>query len=205
MDVGDRVPLYGRREIKRRSTAGTEATPVQFSAALSFTRTPYKPAVRDYQSRAARPVQGLTSPIISPDGNQVAFVALGDVWVMPIGGAARRVTNDRFVEVDLTWSPDGRSLAYSSDRDGTMDLWVRDIAAGTDRKAAAEATRASWAPRGSEIAYINRDGALAITGRPSQSSRGPSRPAAPLGPRRASSPSRRSSRTRPGFAKAPTS
>jgi len=153
-------------KIKRRSTAGTEATPVQFSAALSFTRTPYKPAVRDYQSRAARPVQGMTSPIISPDGNQVAFVALGDVWVMPIGGAARRVTNDRFVEVDLTWSPDGRSLAYSSDRDGTMDLWVRDIAAGTDRKAAAEATRASWAPRGSEIAYINRDGALAITGRP---------------------------------------
>ena len=67
--------------------------------------------------------------------------------------------------MDPTWSPDGRSIAFSSDRDGTTDLWVRDIASGADKKVASEATKASWAPRGNEIAYINRDGALAITGR----------------------------------------
>jgi len=81
------------------------------------------------------------------------------------GGAARRLTNDRFVETDPTWSPDGRSIAFSSDRDNTRDLWVRDLASGADKKVASEATKASWAPRGTEIAYINRDGALAITGR----------------------------------------
>ena len=67
--------------------------------------------------------------------------------------------------MDPTWSPDGRSIAFSSDRDGTTDLWVRDVASGADKKVASEATKASWAPRGNEIAYINRDGALAITGR----------------------------------------
>lgn len=152
-------------KIKKGSIGGT-ATPIEFTAAVSFARVPYKHAVRDFDSRAAKPVQGITSPVISPDGTQVTFLALGDLWLMPIGGAARRVTNDRFVEMDPTWSPDGRSIAYSSDRDGLMDLWVRDIAAGTDRKVAAEARKASWAPRGNEIAYINRDGAVAITGRP---------------------------------------
>ena len=161
-------------KIKTRGIAGGDAVPIEFIASTSFTRAPYKSAVRDFDSRNAQPVRGITAPIISPDGTEVAFIALGDLWLMPIGpstppgagGAARRLTNDRFVELDPTWSPDGKSIAYSSDRDGTTDLWVRDVASGADRKVAAEATKASWAPRGNEIAYINRDGALAITGRP---------------------------------------
>jgi Tol biopolymer transport system component/imidazolonepropionase-like amidohydrolase len=158
--------------IKQRSITGGEPSTIAFTAPFSFARPPYTHAVRDFDSRSARPVQGIVSPVISPDGTQVAFVALGDLWLMPIastppaaGLPARKLTNDRFVEIDPTWSPDGRSIAYSSDRDGTMDLWVRELASGTDRKVASNARKASWAPRGTEIAYINRDGALAITGR----------------------------------------
>jgi Tol biopolymer transport system component/imidazolonepropionase-like amidohydrolase len=159
-------------KIKKRSLAGAVSV-IEFSAAISFTRTPYKHTVRDFDSRAAQPVRGVAAPVISPDGTQVAFLALGDLWLMPIGastspgtgGAARRLTNDRFVEMDPTWSPDGRSIAYSSDRDGGMDLWVRDIGSGAETKVASGATKAAWAPRGTEIAYIDRAGALAITGR----------------------------------------
>ena len=152
-------------KVKRRSTTGTAATPIEFTAAVSFTRTPYTPMKRDFDARGAQPVRGITSPVISPDGTQVAFLALGDLWLMPIGGTARRLTDDRFVEMDPTWSPDGRSIAFSSDRDGDMDLWVREISSGAEKKVASGATKASWAPRGNEIAYINSDGALAITGR----------------------------------------
>ncbi|HYE89174.1 MAG TPA: LpqB family beta-propeller domain-containing protein [Vicinamibacterales bacterium] len=152
-------------KIKKRSISGDAVTAIDFTAPISFSRTPYKHAVRDHDSRTPRPVQGISTPVLSPDGTQIAFVALGDLWLMPIAGAARKLTNDSFVEMDPTWSPDGRSLAFSADRDGTMDLWVRDLAAGTDRKVATEARKASWAPRGTDIAYINRDGALAITGR----------------------------------------
>ena len=119
------------------------------------------------------------APVISPDGTQVAFAALGDLWLMPIGGEAKRLTNDRFVEMHPTWSPDGRSLAFSSDRDGTMDLWVREVAAAPTARLWSEATKASWAPRGNEIAYITREGAIAITGRRapiSPSIRDPGRP-----------------------------
>jgi len=159
--------------IKRRSITGAAATPVEFTAEISFTRTAYTPMKREFDSRAPQPVRGITAPVISPDGTQVAFLALGDLWLMPIGpstslgtgGSARRLTDDRFVEMDPTWSPDGRSIAFSSDRDGGMDLWVREIASGSETKVASGATKASWAPRGTEIAYINRDGALAITGR----------------------------------------
>ena len=152
-------------KIKKRPIAGGSPSLIDFTAALSFTRTPYQPAVRDFDSRTDRPVRGIMAPAISPDGTQVAFAALGDLWLMPIAGQARQLTNDRFVEMHPTWSPDGRSLAFSSDRDGTMDLWVRELATGADRKVATEATKASWAPRGTEIAYLTRDGTIAITGR----------------------------------------
>ena len=161
-------------KIKKRPIDGGAPSTIEFTAAVSFTRTPYQPAVRDFDSRSERAVRGIMTPVISPDATQVAFVALGDLWLMPIGpstsfgagGQARRLTNDRFVEMHPAWSPDGRSLAFSSDRDGTMDIWVRDLGSGADRKVAAGATKASWAPRGTEIAYITRDGAIGITGRP---------------------------------------
>jgi Tol biopolymer transport system component/imidazolonepropionase-like amidohydrolase len=161
-------------KIKKRTLDGGAPATIEFTAAVSFTRTPYKFAVRDHDSRTERPVRGVMAPVISPDGTQVAFAALGDLWVMPVGpstalgasGQARQLTNDRFVEMQPSWSPDGRSLAYSSDRDGSMDLWVRDLASGADRKVATDATKASWAPRGTEIAYLTREGAVAITGRP---------------------------------------
>jgi Tol biopolymer transport system component/imidazolonepropionase-like amidohydrolase len=160
-------------KIKRRSLGAATATMIEFAAGIAFTRTSYTPMKRDFDARTPQPVRGITSPIISPDGTQVAFLAVGDLWLTPIGpstalgasGVVRRLTNDRFVEMNPTWSPDGRSIAFSSDRDGGMDLWVRDLASGADKKVASGATKASWSPRGSEIAYINRDGALAITGR----------------------------------------
>ncbi len=160
-------------KIKKRSIQGGAPSMIEFTAKVSFTRPPYRRAVRDFDSRAPRPVRGIMAPVISPDGSQVAFAALGDLWLMPIGpstslgtsGTARRLTNDRFVEMDPTWAPDGRSIAFSSDRDGSMDLWVRELESGADRKVASGATKASWAPRGSEIAYITRDGSLAVTGR----------------------------------------
>ncbi len=160
-------------KIKKRSIQGGAATTIEFTAPVSFTRTPYTRAASDFNSRAPRAVRGIMAPVISPDGSQVAFAALGDLWLMPIGpstslgtsAAARKLTNDRFVEMDPTWSPDGRAIAFSSDRDGTMDLWVREIESGVERKVASDAVKAAWAPRGSEIAYMTRDGTLSITGR----------------------------------------
>lgn len=152
-------------KIKKRSLQTGQVEPIEFNATVSFTRAPYARMRRDFDSRAARAVRGVMAPVLSPDGKQVAFAALGDLWVMPIGGAARRITHDRFVEMDPAWSPDGRSLAFSSDRSGTMDLWVHDMQTGAERRLAPDATKASWSPKGQQLVFVTHDGTIRVTGR----------------------------------------
>ena len=56
------------------------------------------------------PVRGIMAPVLSPDGTQVAFAALGDLWVMPIGGAARTL-DQRSLRRDGSDLVTGRPLA----------------------------------------------------------------------------------------------
>ncbi|GAB3755568.1 amidohydrolase family protein [Lysobacter olei] len=61
---------------------------------------------------------------VSPDGRQVAFSLLGDLYRMPItGGAATRVTSGPAWDVQPRFSPDGKELAFTSDRGGGNNLW----------------------------------------------------------------------------------
>lgn len=58
-------------------------------------------------------------PAISPDGKEVCFVYDGDLWVVPFsGGNARRLTNTSAPEWGPHWSPDGKSIAFTSNREG---------------------------------------------------------------------------------------
>ena len=148
-------------KIKTRGVQGGDAVPIEFTAAISFTRTPYKHATRDFDARTPRPVRGIMAPVISPDGTQVAFAALGDLWLMPMASGRRAAPIDqRSIRGDASDLVAGRPVdcAYSSDRDGSMDLWVRESAERRGQKDRAGASKASWAPRGNEIAYINARG-----------------------------------------------
>ena len=84
---------------------------------------------------------GINSPVISPDGKQVAFTALGDLYVVPIGGGKPvNITHDRFLDADPAWSADGTQLAWSTDRGGTLqDIWIHDFKTG--QESAADAHR----------------------------------------------------------------
>src|SRR2546429_5902668 len=84
---------------------------------------------------------------------------------MPIGGKPQRITEDAFIETDPAWSPDGKSLAYSSDRAGSMNIWVRDLQSGADRQVthgSSAAMQSAWSPDGSRIAFSDPEGQIQI-------------------------------------------
>ncbi len=69
---------------------------------------------------------------ISPDGNKVAFCYKGDIYTVPTtGGQAMRLTSGEFYESTPVWSPDSRSIAYATDRNGNFDIYVVDANGGT--------------------------------------------------------------------------
>ncbi|WP_397596583.1 amidohydrolase family protein [Silanimonas sp.] len=61
---------------------------------------------------------------VAPDGRTIVFSMLGDLYRLPIaGGRATRITSGAAWDVQPRFSPDGREIAYTSDRDGGNNLW----------------------------------------------------------------------------------
>jgi len=148
-------------KIKRRSINSNSATPVEFTANLNVGIPHYTRKKRDFDSLAPRKALGIVRPVISPDGKQIAFIAVGDLWVMKIGSKPERVTNDTSAKSDPAWSPDGSKLVYSSDRSGSFNLWIRDMRTGREKQvtdATYAEVGASWSPDGTRIAYVNSEG-----------------------------------------------
>jgi Tol biopolymer transport system component len=151
-------------KIRKRDIQAAAADTIPFSATLQVTRAAgsYTRRRRDFTSVAPRPVLGIVSPKISPDGKQVAFAALGDIYVMPIGGKPVNLTKDAAFDTEPAWSPDGSQLAYSSDKDSEhLQLWIRDMKAGRSRRLTQLTTQpqgAAWSPDGTRIAFFNVDG-----------------------------------------------
>ena len=65
---------------------------------------------------------------VSPDGRTIVFDILGDLYSMPVEGTgtglATRLTSGAAFDMQPRFSPDGRWIAYASDRDGLTNIWV---------------------------------------------------------------------------------
>ena len=151
-------------KIRKRGVDGAAPQTIEFSATLQVTRaaTAYTRRKRDFTSTVPRQVLGIVRPVISPDGTQIAFAAVGDIYVMPVGGKPVNITKDAALDTEPAWSPDGSQLAYSSDKDTDhLQLWVRDMKSGRSRRLTDLTTQpqgAAWSPDGARIAFFNVDG-----------------------------------------------
>ena len=69
---------------------------------------------------------------ISPDGKQIAFSYMGNLYTVPVqGGDAKQLTTNESYEGHPMWSPDGTELAFCSNREGSMDVFIMSADGGT--------------------------------------------------------------------------
>jgi Tol biopolymer transport system component len=170
---GDEILYTADGVIRRRTIGASRARTIPFSAHVSLQRDTYETAHRALEPSGPQSVRGILSPVVAPNGRAVAFVALGDVWIAPlsaasppIAGAPSRITNDEAAELDPAWSPDSGRLAFASDRDGRMQIWVHDFRTNLQKRITDDstgATRPSWSPDGNHVAYLdNNERKLAV-------------------------------------------
>ena len=90
---------------------------------------------------------------VSPDGREIVFDLLGDLYVMPIeGGEARNIASGIAWDMQPKYSPDGRSIAFTSDRGGGDNIWIIDRDGSNPRQVSKETfrlvTQPDWTPDG---------------------------------------------------------
>lgn len=150
--------------LRRRPLSGGAATEIAFTAPVDVQPAKYTKRRRDFDSPKPKPVVGIGSPVLSPDGTKVAFRALNDIYTMTIGQAPQPLTKDDRWKSDPAWSPDGKLLSYSTDRGGKLDIWLRDLATGQDRQLTnlpgAAAVSGSWSRDGKFLAFLDQNGAV---------------------------------------------
>ena len=95
---------------------------------------------------------------VSPDGTRLAFNKGRDIWVYDLSLKSQvRITSDAAIDTNPVWSPDGRRIAFASNRAGDMDIYERS-ADGTGPEAILyrsplAARPMSWSPDGKTLAF----------------------------------------------------
>ena len=122
---------------------------------------------------AARPFNknvggSMSATSVSPDGARLAVTARGEVFNVPAQkGVTRNLTRTPGAhERSADWSPDGKSIAYISDRTGETEIWLQDIEDETKEPVQLTSGNDSyisgiqWAPDGKHILYTDRKNRL---------------------------------------------
>ena len=102
---------------------------------------------------------------VSPNGQTIVFDLAGDIYTMPIaGGQATRITSGPAFDGQPRYSPDGTLIAFTSDRDGTEQVWLMQAAGAHPRKLSTGVSlyaSPDWTPDGDYVVVSKGVGPIA--------------------------------------------
>lgn len=114
-------------------------------------------------------VTRISEPHLSPDGKTVAFTARSvnlaensqprDIYAVSVdGGSPKQLTNGGTINERPRWSPDGKRLAFISNRSGSSQIWLMDADGGGAKQLTSLSTEASgvlWSPDGKALVFTS--------------------------------------------------
>ncbi|MCX6247299.1 MAG: PDZ domain-containing protein [Bacteroidetes bacterium] len=105
----------------------------------------------------------INSSSLSPDGKRVAFDGRGDVWTVPAKtGITKNITRTSGVhERNVNWSPDGRTIAYVSDKTGEDEIYIQNQDGSADpvqitTNADTYKYDMAWSPDGKKLLWADK-------------------------------------------------
>jgi tricorn protease len=111
---------------------------------------------------SAESVRFARTPDVSPGGTTVVFSYLGDLWTMDVAsGQTRHLTMHEKHDINPVFSPDGKQVAFSSNRHGQYDVFVISVEGGKPRRLtfdSADDHPTGWSPDGQSILFSSSRG-----------------------------------------------
>lgn len=115
------------------------------------------PVAGQISAFAPHQLTGMRSIALSADGQQLAFTYRGDIWIAPsAGGRAIPLTSNVEMDDNPVFSPDGKWIAFTSDRAGDNEIYAVSTEGGQPVRLTFNSTSeapVSWTPDGKELIY----------------------------------------------------